>query len=78
MRENSWSVQRLRTAMRIETETSLHHAREAQRLQAIINRKLRLKEQRSPRASKGGPTESDQNRPYCKPDQSCCDFVCGN
>ena len=54
MRENSWSVQRLRTAMRIETETSLHHAREAQRLQAIINRKLRLKEQRSPRASKGG------------------------
>lgn len=27
---------------------------------------------------KGGPTESDPNRPYCKPDQSCCDFVCGN
>lgn len=27
---------------------------------------------------KGGPTEADPNRPYCKPDQSCCDFVCGN
>lgn len=29
-------------------------------------------------ATKGGPTERDPNRPYCKPDQSCCDFVCGN
>ena len=27
---------------------------------------------------KGGPTEADPNRPYCKPDQSCCDFCCGN
>lgn len=27
---------------------------------------------------KGGPTVTDPNRPYCKPDQSCCDFVCGN
>lgn len=27
---------------------------------------------------RGGPTESDPNRPYCKPDQSCCDFCCGN
>lgn len=26
----------------------------------------------------GGPTVSDPNRPYCKPDQSCCDFCCGN
>jgi hypothetical protein len=31
-----------------------------------------------PSAAKGGPTESDPNRPYCKPDQSCCDFCCGN
>lgn len=28
--------------------------------------------------AKGGPTESDPHRPYCKPDQSCCDFICGN
>lgn len=28
--------------------------------------------------NKGGPTESNPDRPYCKPDQSCCDFVCGN
>jgi imidazolonepropionase-like amidohydrolase len=28
--------------------------------------------------SKGGPTEQDPGRPYCKPDQSCCDFCCGN
>jgi hypothetical protein len=28
--------------------------------------------------TKGGPTESDPDRPYCKPDQSCCDFCCGN
>jgi hypothetical protein len=27
---------------------------------------------------RGGPTESNPNRPYCKPDQSCCDFCCGN
>lgn len=26
----------------------------------------------------GGPTVQDPDRPYCKPDQSCCDFVCGN
>lgn len=30
------------------------------------------------RHTKGGPTEGDPNRPYCKPDQSCCDFCCGN
>lgn len=30
------------------------------------------------RATKGGPTVTDPNRPYCKPDQSCCDFCCGN
>lgn len=29
-------------------------------------------------ATKGGPTASDPDRPYCKPDQSCCDFCCGN
>lgn len=29
-------------------------------------------------ATKGGPTVGDPNRPYCKPDQSCCDFCCGN
>ena len=28
--------------------------------------------------TKGGPTETDPLRPYCKPDQSCCDFCCGN
>lgn len=27
---------------------------------------------------KGGPTEKYPDRPYCKDDQSCCDFVCGN
>jgi hypothetical protein len=27
---------------------------------------------------KGGPTEKCPDRPYCKPDQSCCDFCCGN
>ena len=26
----------------------------------------------------GGPTVADPDRPYCKPDQSCCDFACGN
>lgn len=26
----------------------------------------------------GGPTVDDPDRPYCKPDQSCCDFTCGN
>ena len=26
----------------------------------------------------GGPTEHDPDRPYCKPDQSCRDFTCGN
>lgn len=29
-------------------------------------------------ATSGGPCASDPNRPYCKPDQSCCDFCCGN
>lgn len=28
--------------------------------------------------TRGGPTEEFPNAPYCKPDQSCCDFVCGN
>lgn len=30
------------------------------------------------RPTKGGPTVTDPDRPYCKPDQSCCDFCCGN
>lgn len=29
-------------------------------------------------AKSGGPTEHDPQRPHCKSDQSCCDFVCGN
>lgn len=28
--------------------------------------------------TRGGPTEKHPDAPYCKPDQSCCDFVCGN
>ena len=28
--------------------------------------------------AKGGPTDPDPDRSYCKPDQSCCDFCCGN
>lgn len=27
---------------------------------------------------RGGPTEAKPDRPTCKPDGSCCDFVCGN
>lgn len=27
---------------------------------------------------RGGPTEKEPERPYCKDDQSCCDFCCGN
>lgn len=30
------------------------------------------------RTDKGGPTTTNPDRPYCKPDQSCCDFCCGN
>lgn len=26
----------------------------------------------------GGPTIAEPERPYCKPDQSCCNFCCGN
>jgi hypothetical protein len=33
---------------------------------------------KSPRPTKGGPTEAHPDAPYCKPDQSCCDFCCGN
>lgn len=29
-------------------------------------------------AARGGPTVNDPSAPYCKPDQSCCDFTCGN
>lgn len=32
----------------------------------------------SPEGQRGGPTEQQPDRPYCKPDQSCCDFTCGN
>lgn len=49
-------------------EEWLHYAREAV-------------QRATPGASggkKGGPTETEPNRPYCKPDQSCCDFTCGN
>ena len=28
--------------------------------------------------TRGGPTEEFPDAPYCKPDQSCCDFACGN
>lgn len=31
-----------------------------------------------PGSAKGGPTEKEPDRPYCKLDQSCCDFCCGN
>lgn len=30
------------------------------------------------RPTRGGPTEDFPDAPYCKPDQSCCDFCCGN
>jgi len=30
------------------------------------------------RPTRGGPTEQFPDAPYCKPDQSCCDFCCGN
>lgn len=39
---------------------------------------LHYAELRAIRAALGGPTEADPNRPTCKPDGSCCDFVCGN
>lgn len=29
-------------------------------------------------ARHGGPTLTEPDLPYCKPDQSCCDFTCGN
>jgi hypothetical protein len=28
--------------------------------------------------TRGGPTEQFPDAPYCKPDQSCCDWCCGN
>lgn len=28
--------------------------------------------------TRGGPTEKFPDAPYCKPDQSCCYFICGN
>lgn len=28
--------------------------------------------------TRGGPTEEHPDAPYCKPDQTCCDFCCGN
>jgi hypothetical protein len=31
-----------------------------------------------PLPTRGGPTEQFPDAPYCKPDQSCCDFCCGN
>ncbi len=31
-----------------------------------------------PKKRGGGPTEQEPDRPYCKDDQSCCDFCCGN
>ncbi len=31
-----------------------------------------------PTPTRGGPTERHPDAPYCKPDQSCCDFICGN
>lgn len=30
------------------------------------------------RQATGGPTDEEPDRPYCKSDQSCCDFCCGN
>ena len=30
------------------------------------------------RRSGGGPTVNDPDRLCCNPDQSCCDFACGN
>ncbi len=27
---------------------------------------------------RGGPTAKYPDRPYCKDDQTCCDFICGN
>ncbi len=31
-----------------------------------------------PQDPTGGPTVSEPDRPYCKLDQTCCDFTCGN
>jgi hypothetical protein len=32
----------------------------------------------SDKPTQGGPTAAHPDAPYCKPDQSCCDFCCGN
>jgi hypothetical protein len=32
----------------------------------------------SDKPTRGGPTEAHPDAPYCKPDQSYCDFCCGN
>jgi hypothetical protein len=43
-----------------------------------IDAALERYDRRKQTGTKGGPTEDDPDRPYCKPDQSCCDFCCGN
>lgn len=48
----------------------------ARAIVAIVEREF--KSRRSVRPDKGGPTEQHPDAPYCKPDQSCCDFCCGN
>jgi len=39
---------------------------------------LEAASQYSQRGIVGGPTVAHPDRPTCKPDGSCCDFVCGN
>ncbi len=52
------------------------HDRKAEQMRALRTTIMRLDAMRP--GTKGGPTVGDPDRPYCKPDQSCCDFCCGN
>lgn len=51
------------------------HDRKAERMRALRVTIMRLN---SEKPTRGGPTEAHPDAPYCKPDQSCCDFCCGN
>ena len=52
------------------------HDKKAEQMRALRMKIMRA-DARLP-GTRGGPTVGDPDRPYCKSDQSCCDFCCGN
>lgn len=61
-----------------EPEFDVRHTIVDMVAQAIDGPRPDVMNRRRTKPTGGGPTEAHPDAPYCKDDQTCCDFCCGN